>query len=517
MQSPTRADLETAARAFFEQLVADVDQPRSFHLDHSDEEVAWNIEESRARIRALDDQMRANVFDGTVRHKAGELASRCGADIEQLEDRERLFAEQLAARAEREQMEFLVHALIKPASGYLPRDTLFLPTSCPDWPATIFDAPTPLIAATQTTKRYPTLAMVIDDYTSRMRARGLGLSQIDEVSRVLRWLCEEIDPTTGMELITTDQMREFRNNIQRMDRTRQGRASQFRLRLTDILERQIASATAQKYWSSVQAVFAWGHGEGMAPHDPSALFKIDRKKGEVRRSPEPFSTLELDRLYRTPLFAGHQSRSRLANPGECHERGQHWWSGVLPLFTGLRAGEFSQLLPSDFIFDDAVPHLLVQEVNGDGLRTKTTKNASSIRAVPLAPILVELGLRQFVERRARTGTKERVFEKLRLGTGGKISEGMGRFWGDYLRKFGLHKPGRATHVMRHTIIEALRRADVTDEDIAAVVGHSRRTQTSRYGNKDFPLDRKLRIVGQLDFGFDVLGALGGPFDPKLHG
>jgi integrase len=93
---------------------------------------------------------------------------------------------------------------------------------------------------------------------------------------------------------------------------------------------------------------------------------------------------------------------------------------------------------------------------------------------------------------------------------------MTKFWGQYLREFALWKEGRATHVWRHTIIAFLRQNGATDEEIAPIVGHSWSTQTAAYGGA-YPMNRKLETVLRLDFGFDVLAALGGKYDPAVHG
>jgi len=511
MTSPSRSDLEDAARRFFDELAREDDQPRSFDPDSLEYHLAFNIEASRDRTRTLEDDLKLNKFDGPVTHRAGTIASLCGVAFQDLSDAEKMLTLQLAARAELEREHLFIHRLTSPASSFQHHDDLFTVAPLREHAATARPMP-----VSPSGKRYPTLAMVIDDFKARMERQGLGDSHKDEVGRLFGWLQEEIHPDSSMDQISVDQVREFRDNIRRMDRNRQGRSSSFRRRLTDIPERQLAHATVQKYWSATQQLFAWAKSEGKSPGDPSEGLKLDQRKGEVRRSPEPFSLAELKLFYGTPLYVGYKSSTRLSDPGFCHERNQHWWAGVLPLFTGLRAGELTQLMASDFSFADAIPHLLVQEMDGDGERTKSVKTASSVRAVPLAAILLDLGLKQFVERRAKIQPKARVFEKFRLGTRGKISEGMTRFWGRYLRQHGLHKPGRSTHVWRHTVIEGLRAAEVAAEDISAVVGHSQGTQTSRYGNGDYPLPRKLKAVERLDYGLDWFTILGGPYVEAIH-
>lgn len=229
----------------------------------------------------------------------------------------------------------------------------------------------------------------------------------------------------------------------------------------------------------------------------------------------PFEKVELERLFGSPLYAGYKGPKRLHTPGPCQLRLGHWWSGTLALYTGMRAGELCQLNPTDFNFEGDIPFLRVTDLDADGKRTKKTKNASSVREIPIHPVLVELGLPQFVAAREKAHGTERVFLEFRLGSNGRSSEGMTAFWGAYLRRSGIWEPGRSTHMFRHTVADRLRANGATDEDIGAILGHSGRTITARYGGGQ-PLTRKAETLKRLDYGFDVVAALGGPYDKKRH-
>ncbi len=149
------------------------------------------------------------------------------------------------------------------------------------------------------------------------------------------------------------------------------------------------------------------------------------------------------------------------------------------------------------------------------MKTKSVKNAASVREIPLHPDLLVLGLRQFVDGRGKRFPGERVFREFRLGARGKLSDGLTRFFGPFLVENGLWKEGRATHVYRHTFVDRMRAAGVADEDIAALVGHTGSTQTSHYGGAQ-PLARKAANLQRLDLGFDLVAAVGGPYDPRRH-
>jgi integrase len=126
-----------------------------------------------------------------------------------------------------------------------------------------------------------------------------------------------------------------------------------------------------------------------------------------------------------------------------------------------------------------------------------------------------LGLRNFVQLRTKIDKGGRVFREFRLGTKGKKSDGLSKFWASYLREFDLWAVGRSTHVFRHTLIGNLRANGVAEEDVASIVGHSRSSVTAGYGGA-YPLSRKAVAIAKVDYGFDVVEALGGAFDPKRH-
>lgn len=509
MPSPTRSDLEQAAATYFGELASELDQDRNFQSERLDEEVSWNIECSRNRISQLDDQLRANSFEEAVRKRASNLAQAGGWPLADLDEREMLFAFQLAARAEREQMLLLIHMLSNPHRPYVADDQTF------GRPIGSGPASSPIQTQRTSGVAQLTLREAVTDYVKRQSLRNLGKSQIEELERALMWLREVAGDLTPLPSVGTSDLRTFRDDLARLDVTLRGRRLPFKERLTNIPGRQIKSVTALRYWRSIRTFFAWCAAEQLLPDDPAAGLRLDMKKGEVTRTPPPFTQGELERLFETPLFAGYKSVKRVTGPGPCRKRQGHWWSAVLLLFTGLRAGELSQLLPDDFIFDAEVPHLKVRELDGEGRRVKSTKNKASIRDVPLAPVLLQLGLREFIGQRGATGPQTRVFREFRLGSKDRKSDGVSKFWAMYLRRFDLWKEGRSTHVFRHTVVACLRSNDAAEEDIASIVGHTGRSITASYGGA-YPLPRKLRTIEQLDYGFDVLSKLGGLYDRAKH-
>ena len=509
MPNPTRADLEHAAQRYFGQLAKAVDVPRGFDPDYVDQEVAYNIEMSDGRIRQLDFQLVSNEFDPLVHNQAELLTEELGSTLAELPAELTGYALKLAARAEREKLQLLKHLLLKPTAPFGGDDPLFSQSQ----------QPAPLVVASpqhQSATPGPSLTDLVREYTRHMHQRQLGLSHVDEVGRVLQWMLEVLGDDRDINSVTRADARKFRDDICRMDSSLRGQGKPFSERLTTITDRQIKSATSTKYWRSVSAFFIWAHSEfDEVKTNPADRLVLKPKKGELPSTPKPYSPDELQRLFKTPLYAGYLSSRRLATPGTCVQREGRWWAGVIMPLTGLRAGELSQLLPTDFMFDHPVPHLKVRREDGSGKDTKQTKNSASVRDLPLHPVLLQLGLQEFVTLRGSRYPKDRLFREFRLGTRGKISDGMTKFWSHYTKKFDLWLPGRSTHVWRHTVVACLRTNGATNEDIGALVGHAPDTMTGQYGG-DQPLTRKLKTLEKLDYGFDILHLLGGPWNKKVH-
>ena len=506
MPSPTRVDLENAAIEFFRSLEGELNQPRGFHPDNLAAEVDFNLEESRHRIGVLDQQLIGNDFDPSTHKRAEALLEGLALDLNALQPEQRLLVLQLAARAEREQLLKLIHLLSAPIQEYKATDPLF---------ASKMGGSAQLAPHPPAPSDGLSLAKVGAAFRLHVKAKKLGASHQNELARALKWFQECVGSERPLTSVTKAELRNFRNDLTRLRADLQGSTLSFKDRLTSSPESQIKSVTAKRYWQSVKAFFAWSTDEGHLTENHAASLKIEAKKGEVKRTPETFSKDELHALFQSPLYAGYLSETRLMQPGDCRTREGHWWAAVLLLYTGLRAGELSQLLPCDFKFDHDVPHLKVCKEDGAGAVVKVVKSSSSIRDVPLHPALLTLGLRQFVERRAKQRPKDRTFRDFHLGVHGRTSDGMTKFWGRYIKQFGLWKPGRATHVWRHTFTACLRANDASDEDIGALLGHSSQSVTGGYGGA-FPLARKAKTLDRIDYGFDVVLALGGPYDGQIH-
>ena len=492
----TRSDLDRMAERYFASRIGQIDERR---LNDADGDIAYQLELTRSRIEELDEQLKSNQFDPSVRVIADTLLKALQTTRTAIESGEALYAEQAAARAERQQLRYLAHQLTMPTAEFQSDDFRIGPA--PTRPRADIE-----VQEDFNLKPMPSLHEAAVQLIARKRAAGRGASHISELERALGWLQEVVGPDCPIDQISKGTMRSFRDDLERIDTRHRGQALPFKARLTEDPGHQIKSATSQRYWRSIQMLFDFARDELDLEVDPTNGLRMETRAGQRVDSPEAFDLAEVAQLLGSPLFTGHAPRRRRAQPGEIITRDGYWWSALLALFTGARAGELNQLLPTDFVFDVPIPHIRITTEDGAGGHTKKVKNPSSVRDIPIHETLLTLGLRDFVQTRAKQYPGRRILREFPSGTAGRQGEGLTRFWAKYLTDIGLKKLGRATHVFRHTVTAVLRAAGTAEEDIQAILGHSRRSVTAGYGGA-YPLGRKANTIAAINYGFDLVAAL----------
>ena len=496
---PHRQQFEEAARRFFDQLRTDVDLPKP--PSPKDPPIDWAAQQelSAERAEALTEQLQSGAFDRLVMGRARALAVELGVDVDTLPDETRRLLKSLTARAELEAMRYRLHRIGNPTAEFAHSDPLFQsPPAAPPSP--------PIIAPTTNTPDVGiTIEQAVDLYIKKRRG-VLAEQTIVESARVLAWFGEYYGKEFRLPGLDKPRLRDFRDALIQLSKVHQGRGGMsFASRQTDGLSHRISTKTANKYWSFIQSFFAWAERDGHVVANPTSGLRIEIAKVDEGHSAEPFSSDEVKRLLNSPLYRGHQGKL-INNAGTSLSKDGHYWSGLIGLFTGARGGEIAQLLTTDFHFDGAVPYISFRYENSKGERVKTLKTQESVRDVPIASTLLKIGLEDWIAHRRKLWGEQRVFREFRLGKNGDMSDGISKWWGIYLRKQGLWKKGRATHVWRHTVTDVLRNAGFANEMIDAIVGHKDGSMTGRYG-RPARLDRNAEVVAKIDYGFDIVALL----------
>lgn len=214
----------------------------------------------------------------------------------------------------------------------------------------------------------------------------------------------------------------------------------------------ITAVTVNNRLRKLTAFLNWCKANGYMTDNPLAGIKV--MTGSAKEARLSFERQDLAAL--------------LNSEGLRKESRKHPWRYWLPLlgrFTGARLEELCQLRIHDFIEQQGIPCLRIDDSRED----QNLKNSSSRRVVPMHPSLIELGLLQYAES-VRTAGADRLFPELEA-VRGKLGHAPSKWFGRYKARLGITDPRKTFHSFRHTFIDDLRDAGVQDSLIKRMVGH----------------------------------------------
>ncbi|UVC10193.1 tyrosine-type recombinase/integrase [Rhizobium sp. TH2] len=255
--------------------------------------------------------------------------------------------------------------------------------------------------------------------------------------------------------------------------------------------------TVNRYLSSLGAFCNWLVAHGYLDINPTADMSMAKKKDA---STLPFTSDQLNVLFKSPLFTGAQSADEwrnIAKPGNVTIRDHRYWVPLIMLFSGARPAEIAQMNVADVRQDRGhwIMHI-TEEGGGD----KSVKTGGSMRVVPIHPELVKLGLLKYHSQVKESG-EARLFPDAVRNSRGQMIADFSREFGRYLTRLGM-KEGRglSLYSFRHGAVDALRRAGYLDENFGFILGHSKSTMTGRYGNlPQGMLDQRVELVNAIAY------------------
>jgi len=123
------------------------------------------------------------------------------------------------------------------------------------------------------------------------------------------------------------------------------------------------------------------------------LPKISAQEEEKRRKPRfPYKSHHLSKLFASEWYAPDSERwtGKMKD-----DLGARYWVPLLCMWHGLRVGEAVQLQTHDIDLDEVLIKIQVVESKDEVGPTRSLKNKATKRAVPIHPILIELGFLNF--------------------------------------------------------------------------------------------------------------------------
>jgi integrase len=296
---------------------------------------------------------------------------------------------------------------------------------------------------------------------------------------------KELHGDLAVTQITRRHAREFREALQLIPKRRAGNVKD--AALPELVEwasghpdaERISEATVNKLLGGVQAVLVWARDNGMIPEEMPWADPFSNMRLEVPRSTrQSWEPSELQALFGSPVFT--QGARPKAGRGEAA-----FWLPLLALYTGARLNELAPLTVRDVKSDEAtgLHYFTVIEDLESG---RSVKTEGSVRAVPIHPELIRIGILEFVaHRRAEDGDCARLFPLLTPGPNGGFGEAFSQWFGRYKRNVGITNPDSVFHSFRHGFKDALRAAGVSEDVNDALTGHSGRNAVARgYGAKE---------------------------------
>lgn len=161
-----------------------------------------------------------------------------------------------------------------------------------------------------------------------------------------------------------------------------------------------------------------------------------------------------------------------------------YWLPVLMFYTGARPEELAGLALSDLQHDEKLGWYLNlidrpsdedADLFDDGVvpqsHRRTLKNAPSVRRVPVAQELIDLGLLRYAELVRQSGAAV-LFPTLTKDSHGKLSGSFSKFFGRYKRAVGITDSRKVLYSFRHTMKDMLEAAAVPSKYLKRLMGHT---------------------------------------------
>tara|TARA_R100000935_G_scaffold14778_2_gene29484 strand:- start:9287 stop:11077 length:1791 start_codon:yes stop_codon:yes gene_type:complete len=170
-----------------------------------------------------------------------------------------------------------------------------------------------------------------------------------------------------------------------------------------------ANTIRDGYIAALKTVFSFAEERELIESNPAQNLKIEKARNDGRGT--GFDPNELSKLFRLPLFCGCQDDIRPLIPGDHLIRDHRFWAPLIALFTGARTTEIAQLKLDEVVFDDGLPHFIIQASEEGSLKTH-----AATRRIPMHVKLIEFGLKSYATE-LKNGGEQRLFPLWQKPTG----------------------------------------------------------------------------------------------------
>lgn len=330
-----------------------------------------------------------------------------------------------------------------------------------------------------------------------------GVKTREDIKNTLDLFLQHVNPGTDIKAIRHRDLLAFRDNMLMKIPARRSVYPELRdLPLSELVKdhgrAKLSDQTVNHNCVRLGGFFKWCYDHEYIDRNPAAnlLIKLDDKASNER---SPYSTDDLKLL----LANIREDRLHAWKPHK-------FWIPLIALFSGLRQAEICQLYPDDIINVNGIPCF---DIKANPERKARLKNKNAERTIPVHPILLQLGLLDFVQNRAhaRRGRKP---EDARLWICLEYTEKYGythsyeKSFGRFNRKFVTNDTKKVFHSLRHNVANCLKQKGAQESLVAEIMGHSLAGMSfGRYG-KAFNPEILLENLMKLDYNFDIFEVVG---------
>jgi integrase len=302
-------------------------------------------------------------------------------------------------------------------------------------------------------------------------------------------------------------------------------------KFVDQMATRLVVVTLNERLAKVKSLFKVLKSKMVVSHNPAAdtlgLKESSYKKRKSKR--QPFDQADLTNIFSSCIFNEQQLRSQ-GQSGEAT-----YWIPILMFYTGARTEEIAGLALADVVrdpqwgwyfnlidrpseeddlFDDEggnepkseskpkpKPKPKLSNETREEAHVRLLKNGMSIRKVPVAPELLELGFFRYMDA-VRADGQLSLFPNLTHDWHEKLSGAFSKFFGRYKTQIlGIHNPKKVLYSFRHTMKDAMMRANVGPMYLQRVLGHASGmgVVTDDYGKEDVPLNVLTSEFAKINF------------------
>jgi integrase len=257
---------------------------------------------------------------------------------------------------------------------------------------------------------------------------------------------------------------------------------------------------------ALRAIFYYGLRHKYLDDNP---FVGKTSKRVSRRAPPkrrlPFDVDELRTIFSSDIFTP-----------PCSEWGSKAWITVIAAYSGCRLEEIGQLRVSDYRVRGGVQHFAITAIDlgdeggqhGDkSVPAKSLKTDTADREVPVHPVLLRLGLPEYVNR-MRKRKESRLFPDI-ISARDEVTAAFSKWFGRWLNRLGITSPTKVFHSFRHGFKDGCRNNGVPKEIAEAMMGHAGTSVGDSYGS-GYSITVLAKEMEKVAFGLDWEVEVGNP-------